>query len=145
MTEFLNFVVSLTPVGVRELTMEKIPQALVVDDDITSCKVVAAMLKHLGCEAHCFLDSGAALQALLDRSYDMLFLDWLMPVLSGHQMLTAIRSGDAGPHNSEIPIIVLTADLIRSPRDVCLAAGANDYLAKPLRFHRLSEIIQEII
>src|SRR5205085_4794418 len=87
---------------------------------------------------------GEALTAAGEGVFDVLLLDVHMPELDGFQVVRAIRERErsAGGH---LPVIALTARARREDRQRCLAAGMDDYLAKPLRAAELFAAIERVI
>jgi len=83
----------------------------------------------------------AALEALRRRPYDLVLMDVRMPEMDGIEATRAVRAGGAGVHNRRIPIIAMTANAMASDREDCLAAGMDDYLAKPVRTKDLLRLI----
>jgi len=79
----------------------------------------------------------AAVQAL---PYDLVFMDCQMPVMDGYQATTAIRQirGVKG----RVPIVALTASAMGTERAKCLAAGMDDYIAKPATPEQFSEVLR---
>lgn len=126
--------------------MQNSPQKiLIVDDDPMSCKVFKIMLTSLGYDVHHVPHGNAAHKAMLAQNFDLVLLDWTMPVMNGAETLSLIRNGEAGEHHADIPLIVVTADLARCPKENCLEAGATDYLTKPTDLRKLTEMISELL
>ena len=67
-----------------------------------------------------------------------------MPQMCGHDFIHAVRAGLAGDHHKNIPIIVITADVMRVNRDICRLAGATAMLPKPLVLQDLVDILQTV-
>ena len=126
--------------------MEKrIPNVLVVDDDFMSCKIVTLMIKQSGYDVK-FVESGKAATEIMQKiRFDLVVLDWIMPAPSGEHFITLVRSGAFGDHHRAIPIVVITADLIRCTRKICVQAGATDYLTKPTRLTDLVTVLQNCL
>jgi CheY-like chemotaxis protein len=85
-----------------------------------------------------------AIDFLHDRVPSLLILDMSMPVVDGFSVLRTIRSSDR-PELAAMPIIVLTALAMKGDREKCLAAGANEYLAKPVKLQELDQTMRRIL
>ena len=108
---------------------------LLAEDNPTNQRVTLGTLARFGYSAD-LVDNGlAAVEAVERTAYDLVLMDVQMPVLDGLAASRRIRAScghAAGPY-----IIALTASAFRRDRESCLAAGANDYVAKPLRADEL--------
>jgi CheY-like chemotaxis protein len=71
-----------------------------------------------------------------DRNYDLILLDCQMPDIDGYQVARAIRQ--MGNKTRRVPIVAMTAHTMEGEREKCLAAGMDDYLAKPVSTQRLN-------
>jgi two-component system sensor histidine kinase/response regulator len=102
---------------------------LLVEDNEINREVAIGLLE----DAHLSIDqaeNGAiALQRLSKSDYDLILMDMQMPVMDGITATKAIRSN---PCFASLPIIAMTANAMDRDRDMCLAAGMNDHLAKPI-------------
>lgn len=67
-----------------------------------------------------------------------------MPQMCGHDFIRAVRAGDAGDHHKNIPIIVITADIMRVNQSSCKLAGATAMLPKPLVMQDLIDILETV-
>jgi len=103
---------------------------LLVDDQPKNLLALTAMLEPLGQEVVQASSGKEALRHLLREEFALVLLDVQMPVLDGVQATARIRALPA-PRN-RVTIIALTAHAMRGAREEYLAAGMNDYLAKPL-------------
>jgi EAL domain-containing protein (putative c-di-GMP-specific phosphodiesterase class I)/AmiR/NasT family two-component response regulator len=104
---------------------------LVVDDQEANVRLLERMLESAGVtEVHTLTDPRDAVHRCLALEPDLLLLDLHMPFLDGVAVLTALR--DALPDGAFLPVIVLTADSSSDAKERALAAGAKDFLAKPL-------------
>ena len=106
-------------------------RVLVVEDQPLNREVAIGILTSLGLSVDTANHGGQALDILATRHFDAVLMDCEMPVMDGFSATVAIRRRESGA--KRIPIIALTADATPAGRDACLAAGMDDYLAKPFR------------
>ncbi len=114
---------------------------LVVEDNITNQKVAMGMLRKLGYRADAAADGREALMALETLPYDLVLMDCQMPEMDGFEATAAIRNPASAVRDPGLPVIALTAYAMKGDRDRCLAAGMNDYLAKPVTLPALAEML----
>ncbi len=112
-------------------------QILVAEDNAVNRQVALAQLAKLGYSAMAVNDGAEAIKALEHGHYDLILMDCEMPVMDGFEATSQIRKS----HQSEIPIIAVTANAMESDRDRCLAEGMNDYLAKPMGLSELRDLL----
>jgi PAS domain S-box-containing protein len=110
---------------------------LVADDALTNQKVALQMLDKIGLQGVAASNGDEAVRKLSRERFDLVLMDCQMPVMDGFAATRLIRSGVAGEHNRQIPIVAMTANALAGDRDRCLQAGMNDYLAKPVVFDDL--------
>jgi signal transduction histidine kinase/chemotaxis response regulator CheB len=115
---------------------------LVAEDNPINQQVIERMLQHLGAVVT-VADDGEAAVALVQReSFDLVFMDCLMPVMDGFEATRRIREWERGQdERCPVPIIALTANALAGDRDACLAAGMTDYLAKPISSTALAKTL----
>ena len=104
---------------------------LVVEDQPLNREVAVGILTSLGLSVETANHGRQALDILQARHVDAVLMDCEMPVMDGFSATAAIRRG--APATARVPIIALTADATPAGREACLAAGMDDYLAKPFR------------
>lgn len=103
---------------------------LVVDDEPLNVALLSEMLAEAGyTRVQTISDSRGALAACAEFAPDIVLLDWMMPHVSGREILEAIRSATG---ELFLPVIVLTADANEEIKRAALQAGASDFLLKPL-------------
>jgi signal transduction histidine kinase/CheY-like chemotaxis protein len=110
-------------------------QVLVAEDNAVNQRVILLFLQKLGHAAHVVADGRAALRALDDRHYDVVLMDMQMPDMDGLEATRLIRSRGDG-HRPWI--IAVTANAVAGDRELCLAAGMDDYIAKPFSMDELA-------
>ena len=118
-------------------------RVLLAEDNRVNQEVAIAMLENLGCRVRVAADGYAVLEALAGSTYDLVLMDCQMPNLDGYGATAAIRAREQEqPGARRIPVIALTANAMEGDRERCLAAGMDDYLAKPLRSAELYAVLQ---
>ena len=114
-------------------------QLLIADDDPTARRVLALSLERMGYQVAVAASGREALAALEQNPCDLLVLDFAMPDLNGKEVCLQIR---ANPRFQDLPTIVLTGLSGENEEVVCLEAGANDFVTKPVRIPVLSARLQ---
>lgn len=103
---------------------------LIVDDNETNLRLIKAVLQTRGYALVEATNGEAALAALEARMPDLVLLDVQMPGLSGLEVVRRVR---AMPDADGLPVIAITAMAMKGDREAIIAAGFDDYLAKPYR------------
>lgn len=112
---------------------------LVVDDDMRTVYALSALLRAKGAEVFVADTGRAALDALAEHpEVELVLMDMMMPEMDGYEALRHVRRD---VRFRELPVIALTAMAMKGDREKCLAAGASDYLAKPIDPDRLMPIL----
>lgn len=110
-------------------------KVLVAEDNPVNQQVIQLMLQSLGLKNRIVENGQAVLEALAEDKYDLLFMDCQMPVMDGYTTTDKIRHS-IDP-SSRIPIIALSANALDEDRERCLAAGMDDFVAKPIDQEKL--------
>lgn len=116
-------------------------KVMVVEDNPINQRVMVAMLNKLGHECLLFASGEDALQSFASQRADIVLMDWQMPECDGLETTRRLRQMKAEGGDS-IPVIAVTANALPGDREKCLAAGMDDYLAKPLRLPALNDVIK---
>jgi len=116
---------------------------LVAEDNAVNQKVILQHLKRLGLQADAVTNGREALAALAQHAYNLVLMDCHMPELDGLDTTRLIRKKEKNLGSPRIPIVALTAGLLDS--EACLAAGMDDYLAKPLRPDQLRHTLLRLL
>ena len=120
---------------------------LLCDDNAINQKVATRIIQLLGYQPDVAANGREALAALDRQHYDIVFMDVMMPEMDGMEATQEIRKRQKKPvefpnYNSRIIIIAMTAQAMQGDRDKCIAAGMDDYLAKPIRPKEVREAIE---
>lgn len=105
---------------------------LVVEDNETNQIITRIILEKFGIQVDLVDNGEAALKALEQYHYDLVLMDCHMPLMDGYEATKQIRATYSKVRNHSIPIIAMTANAMEGDREICLAAGMNDYLSKPI-------------
>ena len=120
-------------------------RVLVVEDDARNIFALSSLLEPKGIRIEIARNGKEALETLgramprPDTVIDLVLMDIMMPEMDG---LTAMREIRKRPEWAKLPIIALTAKARKDDQDKCLAAGANDYIAKPLDVEKLLSLVR---
>lgn len=145
---FLHRVVSKMPEKQRQIildlhdtdTLLRDKKVLIVDDDMRTTFAMARFLDTRGMKTLKAENGEKALRLLEEHpDVDLVLMDIMMPVMDGYEAVERIREQE---RFCKLPIIVLTAKAMPEDRQKCLAAGANDYLSKPVDQERLISLMR---
>ncbi len=112
-------------------------KVLLAEDNLVNQQVATRMLKKLGLAVELAHNGQEALQKQRDDRYDLVLMDCEMPVLDGYGATGQWRSYEAIKGLARTPIVAMTANAMPGDREACLAAGMDDYLAKPVKLEAL--------
>jgi two-component system sensor histidine kinase/response regulator len=115
-------------------------RVLVVEDNSVNQLVALGQLQRLGHEGIVAAGGLEAVELLREQTFDLVLMDCQMPDIDGYEATRRIRQLD-GPA-ARTPIIAITAHALAGEREKCLAAGMNDYLAKPVSLEQLGAVIR---
>jgi signal transduction histidine kinase/ActR/RegA family two-component response regulator len=115
---------------------------LVVEDNPVNRKVVQAMLGKLGLQIDAVDNGRKALEAITGGLRpDLVLMDVQMPVMDGLQATEAIRRWESEGGHGHLPIVALTAGAFEEDHQRCMAAGMDDFLAKPIKHEQLLAVL----
>jgi PAS domain S-box-containing protein len=119
-------------------------RVLVAEDNAVNARVVRHFLEKVGSQVTVAETGQAALDQALNGDYHLIFLDVQMPELTGIEVCQAIRQHEraSGGHR---PIVMLTAQAMKGDREACMAAGADDYVTKPVTRRTLFSAIARLM
>ena len=116
---------------------------LLVEDNSVNQEVARAMLEQFGCSVEVAGNGREAFQATGRTRYDLVLMDCRMPEMDGFEATRRIRARetDSTTGTRRLPIVALTAHVLESDRQSCLAAGMDDYLSKPFTRLQLERML----
>ncbi|MGD2095117.1 MAG: response regulator [Phycisphaerales bacterium] len=115
-------------------------QVLVAEDDTINQKTILAILKKVGLQAVIAKNGGEAVEKAIQGDFDLILMDMHMPVMNGYEATKMLRK-----KGFTKPIIALTASVMKSDADKCIAAGCDHYLSKPVDRRKLFETLSKYL
>ncbi|ABX43198.1 histidine kinase N-terminal 7TM domain-containing protein [Lachnoclostridium phytofermentans] len=116
-------------------------KALVVDDNRLNLKVASGLLKLFDISVTVALSGAECLKLIQKETYQIIFLDHMMPQMDGLETLREIRSLSSVYYQT-VPVIALTANAISGNKEMFLTSGFNDYLSKPIAISHLEALLK---
>ncbi len=114
---------------------------LLVEDNSLNQELAQLLLDGQGHTTELAVNGKEALELLEQKPYDLVLMDIQMPEMDGLTATQLLRSGKAGETNRNTPVIAMTAHALKGDRERFLAAGMNDYIAKPIDVGLLASAI----
>ena len=118
-------------------------QVLVVDDNDVNLKVAAGLLNIYGIKVDAATGGVQSVEMMRQKDYDLVFMDHMMPEMDGIEATNEIRK--LGGKYEELPIVALTANAIGDVKNMFIANGLSDFLAKPIEMTNLNMILKKWI
>lgn len=109
------------------VTQQKI---LLVEDNLINQKVAITMLSKFNCEIQTACNGQVAIDMAQKTEFDLIFMDMQMPIMGGIEATENIRLLDNS--NSKIPILAMTANARKEDQELCIKAGMNGFISKPI-------------
>ena len=119
-------------------------KVLVVDDNKMNLKVIQALMKQTGIQLDMANGGSECLQMTMNKKYDLILMDHMMPEPDGIQTLHLLRD-DKDNMNCDTKVIVLTANAIEGMREEYLNEGFEDYLSKPIDVNKLDSVLEKYL
>jgi CheY-like chemotaxis protein/HPt (histidine-containing phosphotransfer) domain-containing protein len=130
----------IKPYQVADKISIKYPlRILIAEDNVVNQKVAVQLLERIGYRADVVANGYEVIEAVKKFSYDIIFMDLLMPEMNGLSASSIIRERCRGGNCPKI--IAMTANAMKEDKDKCLAAGLDDFIAKPIRMDELQKTI----
>jgi CheY-like chemotaxis protein len=130
----------LAPAAWRATPPPRPLKVLLAEDNPVNAAMTSALIGRLGHKVDVVNDGKAALEAVSTGAFDLVIMDVQMPVLDGLQATRRIRDGERGSTN-HIPIVALTANAMKGDDLLCLSAGMDAYLPKPVTVEALKDVL----
>jgi signal transduction histidine kinase/CheY-like chemotaxis protein len=116
---------------------------LVAEDQRTNWMLIERLLARRGHSAANATDGRSVLAKLDSESFDLILMDCQMPLLDGYGTAREIRRREGERQRPHVPIVAMTASAMRGDRERCLAAGMDDYIAKPIDSDKLDQLLAQ--
>lgn len=117
-------------------------KVLLVEDNPTNQEVASGLLSKMGLGHDCAGSGYQCLEMLSGEKYDLVLLDVQMPGMDGYETVRRIRLLSGNGSSPRVPVVALTAHAMAGDRETCLAAGMDDYLAKPISGQLLADVLE---
>jgi two-component system sensor kinase len=130
-------------VGATAATSSRRLRILLAEDGPVNQEVAVGLLETRGHHVEVANNGREALAALEQQPFDVVLMDLEMPEMDGLEAAAMIRAKEAA-HGGHVPIIAMTAHVIKGFRDRCLQAGMDDYITKPIKAEELFQAVETI-
>ena len=130
--------------SIQNTETQTVYHILAAEDNAVNQKLIQGLLTKLGHTLTLVSSGKAALEALETDTYDLVLMDVQMPEMDGLEATRKIRERESQT-NTSLPIVMLTAHALKGDRERCLEAGADAYLAKPLKREELIETLNQLM
>ncbi|MFI8745299.1 response regulator [Pseudomonas sp. NPDC077186] len=111
---------------------------LLVDDDMRNVYALSALLDEVGLRVTAAKDGVEAIACYQREPFDLILMDMAMPNMDGYTATRLLKQ----EHGCSLPIIALTAHAMKGDREKCITAGADDYMAKPIKRDELLALLE---
>jgi signal transduction histidine kinase/CheY-like chemotaxis protein/HPt (histidine-containing phosphotransfer) domain-containing protein len=120
----------------------KLPAArvLLVEDGESNRALIRLVLEEAGLAVVCANNGQAGIEAALVDEFDVILMDMQMPLVDGYTATRRLRE-----HGFTMPIIALTASVMRGDKERCLSAGCSGYLSKPMSIEQLLNVLDDVL
>ena len=115
-------------------------EVLLAEDNPDNQDLMSVLLKRMGLEVSIVENGKEAVEAIANKKFDVVFMDMRMPVMGGVEAVRLIRQQDR-----HVPVIAVTANAMLEDKEVCLTAGCNDFLTKPIDAVMLQKTLRKYL
>lgn len=116
-------------------------RVLLAEDNRTNMMMVTEILEQCGCHVTPARNGFEVIELETKETFDLIFMDCRMPEMDGYDATRLIRDREQREKLNHTPIVALTANAMKGDRDKCLAAGMDDYVAKPVKKEHLAAML----
>ncbi|MCR5303071.1 MAG: response regulator, partial [Lachnospiraceae bacterium] len=119
-------------------------QILVCDDMNVNIVVASRDIEHFGCVVDSALSGAACVQMALEKHYDIIFIDHMMPGMDGIEVINALKSNEEAMNGGILEgtrFIAMTGNAGDDSRELYINAGFDDYISKPVDMNRLTQLL----
>jgi len=116
---------------------------LVAEDNLVNQLVAQKIMEKLGYKSDIAANGAEAVDALTKTNYNIVFMDCQMPVMDGYEATREIRSGNSEILNRNVVVVAMTANALKGDREICIKAGMDDYITKPVTPAAISQILDK--
>jgi signal transduction histidine kinase/CheY-like chemotaxis protein len=116
---------------------------LLVEDNVVNIKVAHVMLKKLGLSFDIAMDGLEAVKMLNNNCYDAVLMDCQLPEIDGYEATRRFRQLEQEKSLPHTPVIAMTANAMQGDKEICLQAGMDDYMTKPISMNGLQRILHQ--
>ena len=131
-----------TQYSVREAIKHSV-SILLVEDNLVNQKLAVMILNKAGYKVDVAVNGREAVEkfSAAPEKYDMIFMDVQMPEMDGKEATEILRAKGY----TQVPIVAMTAHAMKGDREMCIQAGMNDYITKPIKRERVFDIITQYV
>ncbi|WP_455376109.1 ATP-binding protein [Kaarinaea lacus] len=115
-------------------------KVLLAEDSVENQQLISMYVRKTGADITIAENGKIAVNHAMSEEFDLILMDMQMPVMGGLEAIQWLRQ-----INCETPIVALTANALKQDRDRCIAAGANDYLTKPVDLARFYKVLEKYL
>ena len=143
---YLNVAAQPQPTSTKTLTAEinfVNKRALIVDDIAINLTLLSSILRKKGFDVTIAMNGIVACELVQQQLFDIVFMDCHMPLMDGYEAAAKIRTFPRAESLPRLPIIALTADVMKDNKDRCINAGMDDFVTKPFTKEQLLNVLSK--